>query len=330
MGNNEKLTLKIAQRHVQGEGIDLATFARVELPALEFLAGKISDFTFMREIDYRHAEVLATACGDLVLDGLTTLDDESARILGEKHNGSLSMQGLAALSKVAAKHLSGHQGLINGVKPGAFVTQMRTRGSRAGSHGQTTEANTRNEAASAGALDTPSGIGGGQQTASGTGEGPACDDQFLKECEEMGKAAGAEIARSLDCEFRKQVRKGIAMAVTLQVVNMLTNLGISILFSNWLRGRIQPEQAAGWFRGSADGSAALLVRAVQKLFGEPVDLVWQGHASFGYKPCFYLAAVFTVLSLLISIYNLARVRQSVEQKLRAEWDAAASALAEGK
>ncbi len=124
---NEKLTLHIAERYLNGENINLELFGRVELRALELLASRVSDFSFLKEIDGRHAEILSTVCNELILDGLSTIDDESARILGEKHLGSLSLRCLTVLSKPAAKSLCLHKGLINGMKSGSFVTQMRTK-----------------------------------------------------------------------------------------------------------------------------------------------------------------------------------------------------------
>lgn len=126
---NGKLTLQIAQRYLNGEHIDLESFTRVEKRALELLTSRLSNFSFLTHLDGSEAEILATACDELILDGLSTIDDESARVLAEKHMGSLSLRGLTSLSKAAAKSLSLHKGLINGMKSGAFVTQMRTRSS---------------------------------------------------------------------------------------------------------------------------------------------------------------------------------------------------------
>lgn len=86
-----------------------------------------------------------------------------------------------------------------------------------------------------------------------------------------------------------------------QLIGTAIFVVLAYFLSEWLRGRLQPDQVAGWFRGGTDGGYVAAIRWVQHLMGSSKPVYWSGPTSWGYALFFWFNVVssgFLFLSML--------------------------------
>jgi hypothetical protein len=112
--------------------------------------------------------------------------------------------------------------------------------------------------------------------------------------------------KDLGTEIASGRGKGARMFVMGLISGQILIGVILYLWSEWLRGRIQPGQAAGWFRGLVDGALGpAVVHGIKQLNGTGHKVYWDGATTTGYT-LFFWSALFGTGWTLWSIVLYAR------------------------
>ena len=133
-------------------------------------------------------------------------------------------------------------------------------------------------------------------------------DAMIAEIEPAGHEAGAELMKAVEevtQEAEKQAVRGVGMRI-LSFAWHVSLIIVSYFLSEWLRGRLQSDQVAGWYRGLIDGGYPALIHYAQGLLGASKPVFWNGPTSWGYTTFFWLGIALTlinVVSLPIRIFK---------------------------
>ena len=133
-------------------------------------------------------------------------------------------------------------------------------------------------------------------------------DVMMAEMEAAGREAGAELIKAVE-DVTQEAQKHAVRSVWMRILAFAGHVGLiigSYFISEWLRGRLQPDQVAGWYRGLIDGGYPALVHFAQGLVGVSKPVFWNGATSWGYTTFFWLGIVLTlinVISLPIRIFK---------------------------
>ena len=125
------------------------------------------------------------------------------------------------------------------------------------------------------------------------------DDLMMAEMEASGRAAGGGLVAALE-QVTQEAQQQAVRGGWAKLCKFAWNVGMvfgSYLMSEWLRGRLQADQVAGWYRGLVDGGYPALVHFVQGLLGLPKPVFWSGPISWGYTIGFWFGVVLTLISV---------------------------------
>ena len=104
---------------------------------------------------------------------------------------------------------------------------------------------------------------------------------MMAEMEAAGQEAGVELMKVVEevtQEPEKQAVRGVGMRI-LAFAWHVALIIVSYFLSEWLRGRLQPDQVACWYRGLIDRGYPALIHFAQGLIGASKPVFWNGPIS---------------------------------------------------